>query len=131
MPVSVPVNSVSVSVLLLLPGVGSVVSTGGATVAELLALEHSSETQPSEKSGLAGFLASLGLATRSPVQQKSRHLRELQQERSRLLNIIRNRRSARRLLALWHTVHIPLGLTLFLVAFVHIGATIYYAVLLG
>ena len=99
--------------------------------AELLALEHSSETQPSEKSGLAVFLASLGLATRSPVQQKSRHLRELQQERSRLLNIIRNRRSARRLLALWHTVHIPLGLTLFLVAFVHIGATIYYAVLLG
>jgi len=28
-------------------------------------------------------------------------------------------------------VHIPLGLTLFLVAFVHIAATIYYAVLLG
>lgn len=98
--------------------------------AELLALEHDRETQPSEKSGLASFLAGLGLATRSPAQQKTRHLRELQQERSHLMAIIRNRRSARRLLALWHTVHIPLGLTLFLVAFVHIGATIYYAVLL-
>jgi len=99
--------------------------------AELLAEEHERETQPSEKSGLASFLATLGLATRSPAQQKTRHLHELQQERSRLTGIIRNRRSARRLLALWHTVHIPLGLTLFLVAFVHIGATIYYAVLLG
>jgi len=99
--------------------------------AELLAQEHERETQPSEKSGLAAFLASLGLATRNQTQQKAHHLRELQQERSRLTGIIRNRRNARRLLALWHTVHIPLGLTLFLVAFVHIGATIYYAVLLG
>jgi hypothetical protein len=99
--------------------------------AELLASEHDQETRPSAKGGLASILASLGLATRNSAQQKSLHLRELQRERNRLTSIIRNRRSARRLLALWHTVHIPLGLTLFLVAFVHIGATIYYAVLLG
>ena len=37
---------------------------------------------------------------------------------------------ARRLMALWHTLHVPLGLALFAAAFVHIGAAIYYATLL-
>lgn len=39
-------------------------------------------------------------------------------------------RQARRLLALWHTVHIPIGMALFISAFVHIGGAIYYATLL-
>ena len=39
-------------------------------------------------------------------------------------------RQARRLLALWHTVHIPIGMALFVSAFVHIGAALYYATLL-
>lgn len=38
--------------------------------------------------------------------------------------------AARRLLALWHAVHIPIGITLFTAAFIHIGAAIYYATLL-
>ena len=38
--------------------------------------------------------------------------------------------AARRLLAVWHTVHIPLGMALFVAAFVHIGAALYYATLL-
>jgi hypothetical protein len=37
---------------------------------------------------------------------------------------------ARRLLALWHAIHIPLGLVLFSAAFVHIVAAVYYATLL-
>jgi hypothetical protein len=37
---------------------------------------------------------------------------------------------ARRLLALWHAIHIPLGMSLFTAAFIHIGAAIYYATLL-
>jgi hypothetical protein len=37
---------------------------------------------------------------------------------------------ARRLLALWHAVHIPIGLALFTAAFIHIAAAIYYATLL-
>jgi hypothetical protein len=37
---------------------------------------------------------------------------------------------ARRLMALWHTIHIPIGMALFVTAFVHIGAAIYYATLL-
>jgi cytochrome b561 len=39
-------------------------------------------------------------------------------------------KSARRLMALWHTVHIPIGMALFVSAFVHIGAALYYATLL-
>jgi hypothetical protein len=39
-------------------------------------------------------------------------------------------RQARRLLALWHTVHIPIGMALFVSAFVHIGAALYYATFL-
>jgi hypothetical protein len=36
----------------------------------------------------------------------------------------------RRALATWHTVHIPIGMAMFVVAFAHITATIYYATLL-
>jgi len=39
-------------------------------------------------------------------------------------------RRARQLMALWHTVHIPIGMALFVSAFVHIGGAIYYATLL-
>jgi hypothetical protein len=37
---------------------------------------------------------------------------------------------ARRLLALWHAVHIPIGMALFTAGFIHIGAALYYATLL-
>ena len=39
-------------------------------------------------------------------------------------------KQARRLMSLWHTVHIPIGVALFLSAFVHIGAALYYATFL-
>lgn len=39
-------------------------------------------------------------------------------------------RQARQLMALWHTVHIPIGMALFVSAFIHIGGAIYYATLL-
>ena len=39
-------------------------------------------------------------------------------------------RQARQLMALWHTVHIPIGMVLFVSAFVHIDGAIYYATLL-
>jgi len=37
---------------------------------------------------------------------------------------------ARRLLAVWHTVHIPIGMALFTAAFIHVIAAIYYATML-
>jgi len=39
-------------------------------------------------------------------------------------------RRARQLMALWHTVHIPIGMALFVSAFAHIGGALYYATLL-
>jgi hypothetical protein len=39
-------------------------------------------------------------------------------------------KQARRLLALWHTIHIPIGMALFISAFVHAGAAMYYATFL-
>jgi len=38
--------------------------------------------------------------------------------------------TARKMFALWHTIHIPLGITLFAAAFLHIAAAIYFATLL-
>ncbi|KAF0106372.1 MAG: hypothetical protein FD146_2638 [Anaerolineaceae bacterium] len=37
---------------------------------------------------------------------------------------------ARRLLSVWHAVHIPIGMALFTAAFIHIGAALYYATLM-
>lgn len=39
-------------------------------------------------------------------------------------------KQARSLMALWHTVHIPIGMALFVLAFVHAGAALYYATFL-
>ena len=64
------------------------------------------------------------------LRAKARHLDELQHQHRKLLKVIRQRQTARRLFSLWHTIHIPLGLTLFLIAFIHIGAAIYYALML-
>ncbi len=36
----------------------------------------------------------------------------------------------RRALATWHTIHIPLGMTMFVVAFAHIAAAVYYGTLM-
>lgn len=37
---------------------------------------------------------------------------------------------ARQLMSLWHTVHIPIGIALFISAFVHLGGALYYATFL-
>lgn len=39
-------------------------------------------------------------------------------------------RRSRQFLALWHTVHIPIGMALFISAFIHIGGALYYATFL-
>ena len=38
--------------------------------------------------------------------------------------------SARRTLSIWHAIHIPIGMALFVAAFIHIGAALTYATLL-
>lgn len=51
-------------------------------------------------------------------------------ERYQLLLQIYSLAAARRLLAIWHILHVPLGGVLFSLAFIHIGAALYYATFL-
>jgi hypothetical protein len=62
--------------------------------------------------------------------QEAAQLEELLAERYRLRMQIHSLEVTRRLLALWHLMHIPLGGVLFTLAFIHIGAALYYATLL-
>jgi hypothetical protein len=45
----------------------------------------------------------------------------------RLLRQIDSLQTVRQMMGLWHTLHVPLGLTLFTAMFIHIGASIYYS----
>lgn len=114
--------------------------------------------QPAVAQTLAGPMAAVVLAGASPAmlvlgrplwgwrqrRQRRRALRGLdpaaRAQAKQLEQMIERRQalqrqaaslvSARRLLGVWHTVHIPLGMALFAAAFVHIAAAIYFATLL-
>lgn len=60
-------------------------------------------------------------------QAHAAELRRLLDERYRVQRQIQSLATARRLLAVWHTIHIPIGVALFTVAFIHVGVTLYYA----
>lgn len=116
--------------------------------AELARLKHQEKTQPIQKfdvnSGTAlnvllrfwmdvrTNLNILTIRTGSSGQLKQTELELLRvrQKYELVQRQINNLTAARRLLSLWHTIHVPLGLTLFMVSLVHIGATIYYAILI-
>lgn len=72
------------------------------------------------------FARSLDYQTR----QEFRELNKLLRERARLKRSVSSLAAARQIMALWHAVHIPIGLALFSLAAVHILAAIYYASLL-
>jgi hypothetical protein len=66
----------------------------------------------------------------SVAAARAAELEKLEAERSRLQRQMRSLATGRRLLALWHLFHIPLGVVLFVLAFIHIGAALYYATFL-
>lgn len=68
-----------------------------------------------------------GSPSATPASPQARQARSRLRELERQMGALR---WARRLLATWHTVHIPLGMVLFVTAFVHAGAALYYATLL-
>ena len=80
------------------------------------------QLQLAEARAEVGRLAQAETNLRS-AQQAQRRLREVERQLGAL-------RWARRLLATWHSLHIPLGIVLFVTAFVHAGAALYYATLL-
>jgi hypothetical protein len=57
-------------------------------------------------------------------------LREFWERQQVLRRQLDSMAGARRMLAIWHTLHIPLGVATFVVAFVHIAAALYYATFL-
>lgn len=65
-------------------------------------------------------------ATREQAQQTALAQHRLRDLRRQLASLA----TARRLLATWHTVHIPLGMALFVAGFAHAAAAVYYATLL-
>jgi hypothetical protein len=68
----------------------------------------------------------LGALKKAQVRELDRLLRQRRTLRRQVSSLV----MARRMLATWHTVHIPIGMVLFTAACVHIGAAIYYATLL-
>lgn len=65
-------------------------------------------------------------AARERLEQRAAALRR----RHQLERQISSLATARRMLALWHTVHIPIGMALFVAAFAHAAGALYYATLL-
>jgi hypothetical protein len=71
----------------------------------------------------AGGAAAVARASRDASRAIERRIHALERQMGAL-------RWERRALATWHAIHIPLGMAMFVVAFVHIAATLYYATLL-
>ncbi len=59
-------------------------------------------------------------------RQYAKELSRLLRRRRELERQIATLHSAHRLMSAWHTVHVPLGVTLFLSAFLHVIGTLYY-----
>jgi len=68
----------------------------------------------------------LGPDMRGPLSQLERLAARQRLLRRQVASLV----IARRMLALWHVIHIPFGLALFTAAFIHIGAAMYFATLL-
>jgi hypothetical protein len=66
----------------------------------------------------------------SDARTQSAEIRALLKRRRQLEHQVASLATARRLLALWHSIHVPLGISLFAAAFMHAAAAIYYATLL-
>ena len=66
----------------------------------------------------------------SGIRPQALQLEKMLDRRRQLQRQVNSLATARRLLALWHAVHIPIGMALFSAALIHIVAAIYYATLL-
>ena len=62
----------------------------------------------------------------SDERKRLKDLTRLLRRRRELERQIATLQSAHRLMSAWHTVHVPLGVTLFMSAFLHIIGTLYY-----
>ena len=98
------------------------------------------EHRPEAQRGTARALLSRALVDWQYRRDLARQLRRLSQAERQQMNelsrLLRRRRelerqiaslqSAHRLMSAWHTVHVPMGVTLFMSAFLHVIGTLYY-----
>ncbi len=60
------------------------------------------------------------------IRSQAVHLEQLQYRKRVLSRQLDSLAMARRLLGLWHTIHMPIGMALFVTAFIHVGGALYY-----
>jgi hypothetical protein len=60
-------------------------------------------------------------------QARLAEIEQMLQQQQRLMRQIKSLKTVRRLMGLWHTLHVPLGLTLFTAMFIHIFASLFYS----
>lgn len=63
----------------------------------------------------------------SAAREQAALLESLQMRRRELLRQLQSLAAARRLLSLWHAIHLPIGVVLFSTAFIHVAAVLYFA----
>jgi hypothetical protein len=87
-----------------------------------------------EAQELSDTLAELRLAEAARPETTDDATRRLHRDIEGRIRTLERQISAlrweRRALATWHTIHIPLGMTMFVVAFAHIAAALYYGTLM-
>jgi hypothetical protein len=64
------------------------------------------------------------------LRPQVKQLRHIVRRRRELRRQVASMEMARQLLSLWHAAHVPLGVALFIAAFVHAAAAVYFATLL-
>jgi hypothetical protein len=60
------------------------------------------------------------------ARAQAAHLEQLQIQKRVLSRQLASLAMARRMLGLWHNIHMPIGMALFITAFIHIGGALYY-----
>lgn len=115
------------TVIVVLSGfTGRYIYTAVPRTADGIVLE--AEAIQAEIAGLNAELEAADLAETDRRQLAQRA--DAERRRRRLERQIASLASARRMLSLWHSVHIPLGMALFVAAIVHAAGALYYATLL-
>jgi hypothetical protein len=83
-----------------------------------------------EATELERQIAAIEAEIHSGDTHPTREIHNLQKRQETLRRQVNSLATTRRLLSLWHTVHIPIGLVLFTAAFTHSLAALYYATFL-
>lgn len=107
--------------------IGRYIYTAVPRTADGAVLEAAEIGRRLDAARLEAAAAAVGGAQRDPAairheRTAAKRLRELERQLAAL-------RWARRALATWHTIHIPIGMAMFVAAGVHIVAALYYATL--